>query len=129
MAVLGIRQRRFRPLEPTGLGLCHIQGIGNGAECCQSQEGFGSESGERGLALEGPGILEATVQQRGDRRETASPASRSRQAKTPKGSAIWEWQPYGLSISPTVGLQRQDTKHWPWPSTGPRETDVNRLLL
>lgn len=49
--------------------------------------------------------------------------------KTPKGSAIWEWQSYGLRISPTAGLQRQDTEHWPWPSTGPREIDVNRLLL
>lgn len=54
MVVLGMHQRRFRPLEPAGLGLCQTQGIGNGAECCQSQEGFGSESGERGLALEGP---------------------------------------------------------------------------
>lgn len=56
MAVLGIRQRRFSPLEPAGLGLNHTQGVGNDAECCQSQEGFGSESGERGLALEGPGV-------------------------------------------------------------------------
>lgn len=52
MVVLGMHQRRFRPLELAGLGLCHTQGVGDGIECCQSQEGFGSESGERGLALE-----------------------------------------------------------------------------
>lgn len=55
MVVLGMHQRRFRTLEPAGLDLCYTQGVGNSVESCQSQEGFGSESGERGLALEGPG--------------------------------------------------------------------------
>lgn len=107
-------------------------GEGSGSGGTWSQRNW-LHSKKRSISIQegyqGPGILETGVQQRVARRKIASPAAGSKQGKTPKGSAIWEWQPYGLRISPTAGLQRQDTEHWSWPSTGPRETDVNRLLL
>lgn len=44
--VLRMCQMRSRPLEPAGL-------VGNGDECHQSQEGFGSGTRERGISSGG----------------------------------------------------------------------------